>query len=81
MPGFRFKGKPEVESVPGGMLSFCIILVTLLYAAVKFEKLMMRSNPNVSSFLERGMISTRQKLNIRDAGLQFAIGVEGYLDK
>ena len=58
-----------------------MLVIMILYAALKFEKLMMRSNPDVSSFFERGVVSTRQKLNLSDAGMQFAFGVEGYLDK
>lgn len=40
----------------------------------------MRDNPNVSSFLERGVISTKEKLNMRSSGMQFAFGVEGFID-
>lgn len=53
----------------------------MLYAALKGGKLMNRDNPNVSSFLERGAITTREKVNINDVNMQFAFGVEGFIDK
>ena len=58
-----------------------MFVVLMMYASMKFSRLVKRTNPNISSFVEQGAIATDEKFNLRDIGIKFAWGVEGYLDK
>lgn len=70
-----------MPSFPGGVLSIGLFVVLAIYASMKFSRLVKRTNPNISSFVEQGAIATDEKFNLRDIGIKFAFGVEGYLDK
>ena len=70
-----------MSSYPGGILSFAILSIILIYASMKFTKLLKRTNPNISTFLERGAIPTDEKVNLLEVGTKFAFGIEGYLDR
>jgi len=69
-----------VPSIAGGVLSLIVLVVMLLYSSLKLTKLVKRANPNISSYVEEGAISTDEKMNLKDIGIRFAFGVEGYLD-
>lgn len=62
-------------------MTLIMLTILMLYATLKFTKLLKRTNPNVSSFLERAAVSTQEQVNLTEVGMQFAFGVEGYIDK
>ena len=81
LPGFNLKGKKTVSSVFGGLFSVILIIVMLLYAGIKLQMLLSRANPNVSTFKEEFVLSSEDRLNLKDAGMRFAWTFEGYSDK
>ena len=42
---------------------------------------MSKSNPSVGMYTDRGAVTNSESLNLRDAGLSFAFGLEGFIDK
>ena len=56
-------------------------IVMLLYAGIKLTMLVNRENPNVSTFTEEFVLSSEDRLNLKDAGLRFAWTFEGYSDR
>mmetsp|Transcript_31255 Transcript_31255/g.38632 ORF Transcript_31255/g.38632 Transcript_31255/m.38632 type:complete len:140 (-) Transcript_31255:1447-1866(-) len=52
-----------------------------IYAVIKFDMLINRSNPNVSSYVNYAAKPQNQKFNLLDNGFRIAFGIEGFLDK
>ena len=80
LPSFNMRGKVFIPSIAGGVLSFSIFYVLLLYAAVKLIQLVSRANPNVSSYEQLTYFDSDNVMNLKDSGLRFAFAIEGYLD-
>ena len=81
LPGLNIRGKKTISSLAGSILSLSVLLITLFYAANKFSHLLKKSNPSISSFTERGAVTKFDELNLRDAGLRLAFGIEGWNDR
>ena len=81
LPGFNLRGKHQISSVYGGMLTIMILTVMLLYSGIKLEMLLYRQNPNISSFTEEFKLTSKDVLNFKDRQLRFAWTFEGYVDK
>ena len=81
LPTFNMRGSAFVPSIAGGLLSFTIFFVMLMYATVKFIHMLNRHNPSVSSYLKSSFLDSSNIVNFKDKNLRFAFGVEGYLDK
>ena len=75
------RGREAVPTICGAIVTFTIIIITILYATIKFVQLMSRANPLVSSFLKESVFDSNHQINFRDSNIRFAFGVEGFLDK
>ena len=58
-------------------MSFAILFIMLLYGTFKMIKLHVRSNPNISSFLQQNYFDGTHVVNFKEHGLRFAFGIEG----
>ena len=81
IPSFNIRGRTKVSSILGSVLSAIVLLVVLFYGAGKFRHLLERSNPTISTFIDRGAVTKHEHLNLRDAGLRFAFAIEGWNDR
>ena len=81
LPGFNLDGREKVSSVFGGILTIAMLIVMLLYAGIKLIMLVNRENPTVSTFKEEFVLSSEDKLNLKNANMRFAWTWEGYSDK
>ena len=81
LPTFNIKGRKSVASWPGGMCSFAIILLLLIYGAVKVVQLLSRTNPHVSSYTEKNFYDSSEKIDMKAKDIKFAFGIEGFLDQ
>ena len=79
LPGFNVRGRSTIPSLAGVICSFLIMLVTLLYAGLKFDQMISRENPQISSYIERNVIPPDEEFHFAENGF-FAFGVEGYVD-
>ena len=70
-----------MASVYGGLLSIAMLTLVLCYASIKFEMLMMRDNPSISSFTEENILTSQDTLNLKDKNMRFAFSIEGFYDK
>ena len=59
-------------------MSLIILVLISIYAYLKFEILMNRSNPNVSTTEEKSALDEFDVLNLKDAGLKFAFQAEDF---
>ena len=75
------KGKTHVPSYFGAFMSVQIALIVILYGMTKFIQLTSRHNPNVSSWVEQGAVTSEIVFDFKKEGFNIAFGAEGYLDK
>lgn len=57
LPTFNVRGGLSAPSFAGGVVSFLQMSVLLYYSLNKFEKLLSRANPQVTSYIERGALT------------------------
>ena len=81
LPTFQLNGKQQVASIYGGILTILMLGLMLWYAGLKLEMLITRANPTVSTFKEEFVLTSEDRLNLKDAGMYFAWTWEGYNDK
>ena len=75
------RGRQEVPTICGAIVTFVIFIVGLLYATTKFIQLMSRANPQVSSFMKYSVFDSSNVVTFREKGIRFAFGIEGFHDK
>ena len=80
LPSFNVKGRDTVPSCAGGCVSLAAMAVLLVYALMKLQDFLTRNSPTVTSYVDRYSIDSDEHLNLFDAGMRFAFGIEGYLD-
>ena len=81
LPSFNLRGKSKVASIYGGLLTIFMVAIICLYAGIKLSKLINRSNPNISSYIEEFKLTSDDKLNLEAQAMRFALTIEGYNDK
>ena len=69
-----------MASIPGCVVSFLIFCMIFLYGTHKLGQLISKSNPNVSSYVEKSIFTSDDILNLKENGIRIAFGFEGYLD-
>ena len=52
IPTFNLRGKTQVHTLAGGVLTFVITVIMLVYATIKLLQLATKDNPTVSEFTE-----------------------------
>ena len=80
VPRLNLKGRTEIPSVCGGILSAVMLTITILYGGFKVQHLVNRANPTVSTWKEESVITSDDVLNFRDSNVRFAWAIEGVLD-
>ena len=77
IPGFNIKGKTSEGTLLGSLVSISLIVVMILYGAIKFDILTNRVNPTISveeELQEFDDVMTR--VNLRDdTSMRFAFSV------
>ena len=71
----------RVPSFFGAFMSVLVALLVILYGLTKFIQLTSKHNPNVSSWVEQGAVTSETILDFKKEGFNIAFGAEGYLDK
>ena len=49
---FNINGKTRIPTLCGGFVTIGIIFLLIVYAIIKLDMLLSKSNPNISSFME-----------------------------
>ena len=80
LPTFNMKGKTHVPSYFGAFMSVLVALIVTVYALTKFIQLISKHNPNVSSWIEQGAVTSETVLDFKMEGFNIAFGAEGYID-
>ena len=80
IPSFNLKGKAGVQTSLGGTLTFLIMLIMLLYAALKFIQLIEKDNPTVAESHIDSYYSPQDHLNLTDIDFRVAFTIEGVFE-
>ena len=78
LPMFNLKGTSEVHTMTGGVLSFAIFVVFIIYGSIKMIHLLSKHNPQVSQVLEMDVFTFEDELELNDIDFRVAFSVEGY---
>ena len=81
LPAFNMRGRFHVPSLCGAFASVLITLIVTVYGMSKFIQMMSKHNPNISSWIEQGVVEHSVKMKFEDQPIRIAFGVEGYIDK
>jgi len=76
LPTFNLKGSDKVQTKVGGITTLIIIIVVILFSIVKFEHLISKYNPQMSSYFRE--IPFEEKVNFNDKGFHIAFSIEDY---
>ena len=61
LPTFNIKGKEDIRTYTGSIVSILIISAVFLFASLKLEHLLSRKNPSVVEITERYAIPSDEK--------------------
>lgn len=64
LPTFNVKGNTEVSTTTGGILTVLIVIVLLIYGAIKFDMLMDKYNPEISEVTEKEIYDEDEIVNL-----------------
>ena len=78
LPTFNLKGKNTVHTVSGGIMTFLVILVMLIYGSIKMFHLVSRDNPNIVAYLERNYYTHNNHLDLNKIDFHLAFSFEGF---
>ena len=76
LPTLNIEGKSHIYSLLGGICTLVTIFVVMIFAAVKFEQLITRHNPIMSSY-ERDL-PLGEVMNLSERKFRIAFAVEDY---
>ena len=81
LPAFNLKGQTMVHTISGGVATFLVIVVMLIYGSIKIIHLFSKHNPNVVSVYEKNYFDYKERLDLNQIDFRLAFSVEGYHDR
>ena len=63
LPAFNIRGRSEIGTVTGALLSFLLIIILLFYSMVKISQLISQTNPTISSFTTQNYFDASNVIN------------------
>ena len=78
LPAFNLKGSSTVHTMTGGLFTFLVCIVLMVYSTIKLLQLVDKHNPNVSEVKELDFYNFEEILNLKEIGFKIAFSVEGY---
>ena len=77
-PQFRLRGREKIPTFCGSLATTVIISILAMYALIKLEQLLSRSNPNITSFFEENVLPEDYKVMLDDKNFRFAWAFESH---
>ena len=81
LPGFNLKGTSTVHTMTGGLFTFIVVIISLVYGTIKLLQLVDKHNPNVSEVSELDFYNFEEVLSLKEINFKIAFSVEGYLER
>ena len=79
VPGFNLNGRNHLRTGIGGILSFLILYISVMFAAYKFAHLISRHNPQVNSYVNYNAFTFDDIFNAKDEGFKMAFALERHI--
>ena len=67
-----------VHTITGGLTTFLVLVVMLVYASIKVIHLLSKHNPNVVMVHEKNFFDYKDKLDLNQIDFRLAFSVENY---
>ena len=80
LPAFNIKGRSEVNTRVGGLISLIIISTVLVYASIKLMFLIKRHNPQLSSYSRDSIYIDGETVILNEQNFRIAFAIEGFGD-
>ena len=81
VPKFNIKGETSVKTYCGGLVSIIITIATTYFALHRFNILMNKKNPLISTYTDQSLISHADTFSVGEKskyGFQMAFGLRNY---
>ena len=75
VPTFTLLGKNNVTTPAGGCVTLFIFGITMLFACVKLQQMLLRHNPDINSFIDHDVIESDETFDTsqNDFTMAFAL--------
>ncbi len=70
-----------MNTITGGIISFAVFSIFLIYGSLKMTHLISKYNPQISEIKEQNFYDMSTKLDLSAINFNIAFAVEGYIDK
>ena len=80
LPSLNIRGKSSVKTSVGGFMTLLIFLLVLMFSIMKYQLLLMRKNPQITSNTEENAFPVDHKLNLIDTGFAMAFGLDHFTE-
>ena len=81
LPSFNIKGETHVNTIYGGIMTFIISFMAILYALLKLNVLINSVNPNISVTKVINNFGMYERINMNEIGYRLAFVIENFDDK
>ena len=71
VPQFQLNNKAQFTTFIGGIVSLAFMIVTFLFATVKFQELVTRHNPTINTYTLKNEYSSDDKMDLGDNSYDF----------
>ena len=79
VPAFNIKGESRVNTALGGLLTFVILTVSLIYSIIKIVQMVNGDNPIISDLMLPSHYGPEDKLNLNEINFRLAFSIEGFV--
>ena len=79
IPGFNINGRDALQTGAGGLISFCIVYISFIFAFHKLMHMLERHNPQVNSYVNYDAFNFDDVFDIKEQNFRMAFAVEQYL--
>ena len=80
MPSLNLRGKQEISTIAGGLVSIVVASIVLAFALIKLDVLLNKYNPNVLTNIVHQSSGTNNKYDTANQNFQLAFGLLGQRD-
>ena len=85
LPSFNLQGKHSIRTLWGSLITVLIVLVTILFASIKLQQLLLHENPTVNSNKIKEYYLPEDKVSLTSQGdngkFNIAFAVENYFTR
>ena len=79
VPGLNLRGQTKVKTFAGAFVSLAIMGITVMFALLKLQFMLMRKQPEVNEFVEPEFFSPSDSYKLHEEDFMMAISMENYL--